>query len=163
MVAAGNGTTRLAAMVDMDIPVRPLKGQLLITERTRPLLHLPSHQVRQTAEGSFQLGFSEEEKGFDTRIDTDVIRFIASTAVKAFPILANLRIVRSWAALRVMTPDGMPIYEESESFPGAFAIALHSGVTLSALHATKIARWILTGVQPEGFENFSSRRFFAKG
>ena len=159
VLAAGNGNGRLAPLVGMDIPVRPQKGQLLITERTRPLLKIPSHQVRQTAEGSFQLGFSQEEMGFDTRITSNVIQYIANNAVKAFPILANLRIVRSWAALRVMTPDAMPIYEESESFPGVFTITLHSGVSLAALHATKIAPWILEGIPPEGFENFSSRRF----
>ena len=159
VIAAGNGAPRLAAMIGLDIHARPQKGQLLITERTGPLLRIPSHQVRQTAEGSFQLGFSQEEKGFDTQIETRVIRQIAGAAVSVFPILADLRIVRSWAALRVMTPDGMPIYEESKAFPGAFAVVLHSGVTLSALHATRVARWILAGVQPEGFENFSSRRF----
>jgi len=105
------------------------------------------------------LGFSQEEMGFDTRISTDVIQNIATIAVKTFPILANLRVVRSWAALRVMTPDAMPIYEASESFPGAVTITLHSGVSLAALHATKIAPWVLEGIPPEGFENFSSRRF----
>ena len=62
-------------------------------------------------------------------------------------------------SLRVMTPDKMPIYEESESYPKAFAIALHSGVTLASLHASKIAQWILDGDKPEGFQSFGSRRF----
>jgi glycine/D-amino acid oxidase-like deaminating enzyme len=159
VIAAGNGTGRLASQVGMDIPVRPEKGQILVTERTRPLLNMPSNQVRQTAEGSFLLGFSEEEMVFDTRIKTDVIQAISSAAVNTFPILSNLRIVRCWAALRVMTPDKMPIYQVSESYPGAFAIALHSGVSLAAIHTTKVARWILEDVQPEGFENFTSRRF----
>ena len=58
-----------------------------------------------------------------------------------------------------MTPDKMPIYEESESYPKSFAIALHSGVTLASLHASKIAQWILDGDHPEGFQSFGSRRF----
>lgn len=159
VIAAGNGTGRLAGVIGLDVPVRPQKGQLLITERTKPILRIPSHQVRQTTEGSFQLGFSQEEKGFDTQIETEIIRRIADTAVKAFPILADLRVVRSWAALRVMTPDAMPVCEESTSFPGAYAVALHSGVTLAAIHAMKMPRWILEGVEPAGFENFRSRRF----
>ncbi len=159
LISAGNHSGRLAAMVDMKIPVRPQKGQLIITERTEPLLRIPSNHVRQTNEGSFQLGFSQEDKGFDTRVETAVIRDIAGMAIQAFPALADLKIVRTWAALRVMTPDGMPIYEESESFPGAFAIALHSGVTLSAMHATRIAQWIIDGERPKGFEHFSNRRF----
>jgi glycine/D-amino acid oxidase-like deaminating enzyme len=159
ILAAGNGTGRLAAMIGMKIPVRPQKGQLLITERTLPVLRIPSHQVRQTSDGSFQLGYSQEEVGFDTRITTGVVQDIASTAVKVFPVLAGLRIVRGWAALRVMTPDGMPIYEESAVCPGAFVVALHSGVTLAALHATRVADWILEGTEPQGFAHFRSRRF----
>jgi hypothetical protein len=42
-----------------------------------------------------------------------------------------------------MTPDKMSIYEESESYPKTFAIALHSGETLASFHASKIAQWIL--------------------
>lgn len=159
ILAAGNNTVRLAAMIGMTVPVRPQKGQLLITERARPVLRIPSHQIRQTSDGSFQLGYSQEEAGFDTRISSGVIQDIASTASKIFPILAGLRIVRSWAALRVMTPDGMPIYDESPAFPDAFVIALHSGVTLAALHATRVAEWILKKKEPEGFDHFKSRRF----
>jgi hypothetical protein len=50
-----------------------------------------------------------------------------------------------------MTPDKMSIYEESESYPKTFAIALHSGETLASFHASKIVHWVLDGDQPEGF------------
>ncbi len=43
---------------------------------------------------------------------------IARRAVLSFPWLAELQIVRAWAALRVMPPDGLPIYDQSERFPG---------------------------------------------
>jgi glycine/D-amino acid oxidase-like deaminating enzyme len=72
---------------------------------------------------------------------------------------ANQFIIRSWAALRVITPDKMPIYEASESSPQVFAIALHSGVTLASLHAGKLVSWIMDGREPAGFQNFHSRRF----
>ncbi len=56
VIAAGNGTGRLARMVDMQIPVRPQKGEILVTERTRPYFPLASDLIQQTAEGSFLLG-----------------------------------------------------------------------------------------------------------
>ena len=46
--------------------------------------------------------------------------------------LGTANVVRSWAALRVMTQDGFPIYDESETHPGAFTVCCHSGVTLAA-------------------------------
>ena len=42
-----------------------------------------------------------------------------------------------------MSPDGFPIYEESSEFPGAFVVTCHSGVTLAAAHALKLAPQLL--------------------
>ena len=159
VIAAGNGTGRLAQMVGMQIPVRPQKGEILVTERTRPCLPLPCDRIQQTAEGSFLLGASQEDTGFDVQTNTRVLQDISNRARSVFPMLGNLRIIRSWAALRVITPDKMPVYEASESSPQVFAIALHSGVTLASLHAAKLPQWILDGHEPAGFQNFRSRRF----
>ena len=76
------------------------------------------------------LGSSEEEVGFDTGQNPAVMQTIAERAVLSFPWIAELQIVRAWAALRVMPPDGLPIYDQSERFPGAFTANCHSGVTL---------------------------------
>ena len=54
-----------------------------------------------------------------------------------FPLLGGVNIVRSWGALRVMTPDGCPIYEASAECPGAFLVTCHSGVTLAALSSRR--------------------------
>ena len=159
VIAAGNGTERLAQMVDMHIPVRPEKGEILVTEQTQPCLPLPCNRIRQTAEGSFLLGASQEDAGFNVQTNTRVIRSISDRARKVFPVLGQLRIIRSWAALRVKTPEKMPIYEASESPPQVFAIALHSGVTLASLHATRLVNWVMDGREPAEFQNFSARRF----
>jgi len=159
VISAGVGTARLAALLGMQIPVRPQRGQLLVTERLRPVLPLPISGIRQTAEGCLMFGTSTEEVGFDTRVTIAVMRDIARRAVEAFPDFAGVRVVRSWGALRPLAPDKYPIYHESENYPGAFVVSSHSGVSLAPLYATHIARWIVDGVKPEGFENFSPRRF----
>ncbi|MGH8637977.1 MAG: hypothetical protein ACREUZ_12660, partial [Burkholderiales bacterium] len=70
-----------------------------------------------------------------------------------------VRMVRTWAALRVMSPDGYPIYEQSQSCPGAFAATCHSGVTLAAAHALRYAKYVAQASLPEEFQVFHSRRF----
>lgn len=159
LIAAGNGTGQLARMVGMTIPVRPEKGEILVTERSRPCLPLPCNRIRQSAEGSFLIGASQEDAGFDIRTNTRVIKSMANRARNVLPVLGNLRIIRSWAALRVKTPDKMPVYEKAESSPDVFAIALHSGVTLASQHAVELPKWVLEGHEPAGFHHFSSRRF----
>jgi len=67
--------------------------------------------------------------------------------------------VRAWGALRVMSPDGFPIYQQSETQPGAFVVTCHSGVTLAPHHAFAIAPWVLGGRKPAGIERFEGSRF----
>ena len=66
---------------------------------------------------------------------------------------------RVWAALRVMTPDGFPVYQQSERHPGAFAFSCHSGVTLAAVHASTVADWVADCAIPAEFHAFHPGRF----
>ena len=142
VLAAGVGIPALAAKLGMEIPVLPQRGQLIVTERLAPILPYPISGIRQTYEGSFMLGSSNEEVGFNTSVTADVLKTIAKNAVDAFPALAGVRMVRSWAALRPLAPDHYPIYHQSETHPGAYVVTSHSGVTLASQHANHIARWI---------------------
>lgn len=159
VLAAGLGNARLAPMVGLNAPVRPLKGEIVVTERTQPFLHHPVVNLRQTVEGGIMIGDSQEEAGFDTAVRTGVVATIAARAVRMFPRLSTLNVVRSWAALRVMTPDGFPIYQQSASHPGAFLATCHSGVTLAAAHAFEIAPAMGMGVLPPTLTAFTADRF----
>jgi glycine/D-amino acid oxidase-like deaminating enzyme len=147
-------------MVGLDAPVRPSRGQLLITERVEPFLDYLTMDVRQTGDGTVQIGASKEDVGFDDATAPNVIGQIARRAARVFPILENVRVVRSWGALRVMSPDGHPIYDRSTAHPGAFLVTCHSGVTLAAVHALVLARWI-AGEDPDipYLEGFSAERY----
>ncbi len=148
VLAAGLGNARLAPMVGLAAPVRPERGQIMVTEKLAPFLHHPIVNIRQTDEGGVMIGDSKEDAGFDERGGLAVMAAIASRAQRLFPALAQARIVRSWAALRVMSPDGLPIYERSATHPGAYLATCHSGVTLAAAHARVLAaaiasdRWL---------------------
>ena len=162
VLAAGIDNARLAPMVGLKVPVRPQRGQLIVTEKTAPFLHYPVQTLRQTDEGGVMMGDSQEEAGADPTVTYPVISVLADRATRMFPLLANLNIVRTWAALRVMTQDGFPVYDESPTCPGAFSAACHSGVTLAAAHALHLAPCIAAGRLPESFEPFSARRFDAE-
>jgi hypothetical protein len=70
-------------------------GALLATGFNRPLFYLLALSVS-TSLASLFLGAT-----INSRRDTEA------------------RVLRTWAALRVMSPDGFPVYEESQSSPGA--------------------------------------------
>lgn len=159
VIAAGLANQQLAEQVGMYVPVRPNKGQVIITERLAPVLRCATNYVRQTDEGTIQIGDSMEEAGYDDVVRVPVNSTIAARAVRCFPALARIRVVRTWAALRIMTPDGFPIYHESAECPGAYVATCHSGVTLAAQHASTVAHWIWTGDMPSNLAAFPATRF----
>ncbi len=159
VIAAGLGNKALGALVGLQIPVRPVHGQVIVTERTEPLLETLTLSVRQNAEGTFMMGFSAAEIGFDTRTEAETTRDIAWRNTRIFPFLAKLRVVRTWAGLRVMTPDGFPIYDQSASHPGVFVATGHSGVTTAAAHAHLLAGYIADGALPAELRALNSERF----
>ena len=159
VLAAGLGNRTLAPFVGLNAPVAPNRGQVLVSERVAPFLHYPTLNVRQTDEGTVQFGDSMEEVGFNDFTTTPVLSDIARRGVRAFPLLKNVRLVRTWAALRVYSPDGFPVYDESARHPGAFVVTCHSGVTLAAAHALRVAPWIAGGAMPDEIPAFSGNRF----
>jgi glycine/D-amino acid oxidase-like deaminating enzyme len=160
VLAAGLGNARLGPMVGMNVPVRPQRGQIMVTEKTAPFMPYVAHTVRQTDEGGVMISDSVEEAGFDASVGSEVLAVEADRAIKMFPHLARLNVVRCWAALRVMPKDGYPIYDQSQSYPGAFVATCHSGVTLAGAHALALPAWIDTGLPPnDSFGAFATRRF----
>jgi glycine/D-amino acid oxidase-like deaminating enzyme len=159
VLCAGLDNQRLGKMLHMHVPVDAVRGQILITERLQPFLHYPTLHVRQTQEGGLQIGDSHEHVGLDDGTSGEIMAKIARRAVRLFPLLESVQLVRAWGALRVMTSDGYPIYQQSTNCPGAFAISTHSGVTLAAAHAGPVAQWIGGGAHNELLQHFTSERF----
>jgi len=159
VICAGLGSTALARQVGLHIPLYPLRGQLLISERVPRFLPCATLQVRQTREGTLQIGDSHERAGFDDSATLEVIERLAARAVRIFPHLRDVHLQRAWGALRIMTPDGWPVYAQAREHPGAFAVSCHSGVTLAALHAGEVADWICGATPHELIAAFGAGRF----
>jgi len=159
VLAAGLGNRALAPLVGLRAPVRPNRGQILVTERMESFLRHPTHYVRQTGEGVVQIGDSNEDVGLDDGTTMEQLARIADRAQRTFPVLQNVNIVRSWGALRVMTADGYPIYQASAECPGAYVVTCHSGITLAAQHAGPLVQWMRGGPEPEQIAGFKVERF----
>jgi glycine/D-amino acid oxidase-like deaminating enzyme len=145
-------------MLGVDIPVKPVRGQILVTERVPKVFNLVMEQARHTPDGTMLIGGSwEEDSGLDTATSHDVTRRIASDAQAFFPFLKSVNILRSWGALRIITPDASPIYDEVS--PGAYLVTCHSGVSLAAIHVETVAEWVDQGSIPAEMSDFGLRRF----
>ena len=159
VLAGGIANSWLGPMVGMDVPVKALRGQILVTERLKPLFDIPTSLMRQTEEGTVMLGDTREDVGLDEGTTLQGLRKVAANGVRTFPFLANARLVRAWGALRPMPEDTFSIYSRSAEHPNAFVINCHSGVTLAAVHAEHLAAWIAGEDITPGVDPFSLDRF----
>ncbi|MCC7047519.1 MAG: FAD-binding oxidoreductase [Alphaproteobacteria bacterium] len=159
VLAAGLGNLPLCAMLGFKLPVRPQRGQILVTERLPAFLDYPLSGVRQTEEGSVMLGNSREEVGYDNGTTPEAMRSIAANGIRVFPRLQHARIVRAWGALRILAPDEFPIYQTVPGHDGAMVATCHSGVSLAGAHALRFAGYLADWRLPPHFDAFHSRRF----
>ncbi|MEJ2623413.1 MAG: FAD-dependent oxidoreductase [Pseudolabrys sp.] len=161
VLAAGTANMRLAPMVGLSAPMQTdCRGQIVVTERVQPFLSYPVATVRQTDEGTVMIGDSYEDSADDMGMNLAINAVMIDRAQRMFPVLADVNVVRSWSCLRVMTRDGFPIYDQSETCPGAFVACCHSGVTLAAVHAYALAPMIARGaLDTQQVGVFSAQRF----
>ncbi|MCQ0093995.1 FAD-binding oxidoreductase [Roseovarius sp. M141] len=159
ILCAGLGAAKLAAELGFATQIRPQRGELLITEKLGDRLPFLSSTIRQVDEGGVQIGGTKADAGLDDSETLDVMAGLARHAITVFPALADVRVVRAWGALRVMSPDGYPVYACSARHPGAYLVTCHSGVTLAPLHASVLADWIEDTSAAPDLEGFDENRF----
>lgn len=159
VLSAGLGAATLGPMLGFKAPIRPQRGQVMITEKLPKMINRPSLVARQVTEGGIQIGATNEEVGLDDRVTQPGLSGLAAEAIAAYPALANAQLVRSWGALRILSPDGLPIYQESPVMAGAYLVTCHSGVTLAAAHARLLPDWLEGTQSAPDLEVFSENRF----
>lgn len=159
VIAAGTGASALAAQVGISAPLLRSRGQVVVTQKCAPFMPWVSATIRQTDEGSVLIGDSEETDTDALTAGPAIAAVMAKRALRVFPHLARLNVLRSWTGFRVKSKDGMPIYQQSQSCPGAYVALCHSGVTLAALHAGPLARFIHDGSHADDLKPFSAARF----
>lgn len=159
VLAAGLGAAKLGPKLGFKAEVVPQRGQVLVTEKLPSLINRPSLRIRQVNEGAIQIGDSKEAVGYDDHENAVITAKIAQHAIGVMPFLENIRLVRTWGALRVMSRDGLPVYQRSKRYSGASLVTCHSGITLAATHATGLIDWLESSESAPDLGLFGEARF----
>lgn len=121
--AAGPWAGQVAAMAGIDLPVEPLRRQMITTT---PLPELPSNfpfvidftqslYFHREGEGLLTgMSNPEEEPGFDQSVDEEWELTAMTAAMERMPMLRNAGRLSGWAGLYEVTPDAHPIFGETE-------------------------------------------------
>ncbi|MEU8249366.1 glycine oxidase ThiO [Nonomuraea sp. NPDC048916] len=148
VLAAGAWSAGLA-----DVPVRPVKGQIMRLRSAEPLLgrcvrgtvHGAPVYLVPRGDGELVVGATQEELGFDTRVTAGGLYELLRDARELVPGVTELEVADVVAGLRPGTPDNVPIIGPSAT-PGLVLATGHhrGGVLLAPLTAA-----ILLGEETE--------------
>ncbi|MBI2383657.1 MAG: glycine oxidase ThiO [Gammaproteobacteria bacterium] len=149
VVAAGAWSPALLDPTGLKLPVRPVKGQMLLL-RGRPglfrriVLGCEAYLVPRR-DGRILVGSTVEDAGFDKR-PTESARIALRAAAEALvPATAGLPLEAHWAGLRPGSPDGLPYIGRHPELPNLFVNTGHFrlGLTLAPASAELLADLVL--------------------
>jgi sarcosine oxidase subunit beta len=159
VLTGGIWSREIGKLVDINIPVNQLRGQILVTEPLKPFLNYTFSALRQAVNGEVLIGYSMEEEGFNRATTLDVIQETANMAVHYIPQLRKAKVVRAFSGIRAMPEDGFPILGNIPGIENLFVAATHSGITLSPLIGTLMTELILDGETSIPIDRYSISRF----
>ena len=176
VIAAGVWSPQIGKMIGLDIPVKPYKREIVITDSLPPHFPGASTSLPMTIDfsttlswrpegGALLMGFSDEDvpAGFDTKRDPKYIEKLVELALHRIPITSELGIGKGWAGLYDTSPDNNAIIGEA-SFPNRvlYATGFSGHGVMQAPAVGEIIRDIylrqqpFVNVSPLSLERFNS-------
>lgn len=171
VLAAGAHAQALAATVDVHLPVRPVKGEILRLRAPRHLDPVITRTVRATvvgrpvylvprSYGEVVVGATSYEQGFDTTVSAGGVHQLLHDARAVVPAVDELELVESIAQLRPGTPDNAPLVGET-SVSGLVVATGHyrSGILLAPVTSDAVVDLVTTGRVDSDIAPFTPARF----
>lgn len=180
----------IGRMVGLDIPIQARQGQILVSEQTFQVARRKVHEFgymltkfqsgeykrpvservekngvafvfEPTASNNFLIGSSRCFAGENISCEIEIMKAMAERAIRFFPVIAGVKVIRAYSGLRPFTPDHMPIVSDTP-VPGFFIAAGHEGdgIGLSPITGRVMADMIagekpFMDLSPLSFERFA--------
>lgn len=136
VVATGPWSAGAGKWLGTEVPVTPLKGQILRLEAPGPPMEVSlwwgGDYASSKPDGHLWVGTTEEESGFDESPTPQARDQITASALSVLPYLRDARLVKQTACLRPLTADRLPIIGTVPGMDGAVVAtgAGRSGIEL---------------------------------
>ncbi len=187
--AAGVWAPLLAQKVGFDAPIKPRRGQICITDEVDYFVHMPVLSAKyimakhnpdllkdapevvsrlgiglalsQSPKGNIMFGATREFVGYDKGVTYEGISEVIKNAVRYFPKLKDMSIIRTMGGMRPFTPDGLPLIGWTEGIEGFFMAAGHEGdgIALAPVTGRVVSDIILKGETFVDMSGFDPNRF----
>ena len=165
ILASGSWSSQLGDILNISLPIKPIKGQMCRLEITDHKFNYTVHGLRNyiapwgNGKG-FVLGSTMEDRGFDPIIEENVIQGLINRAAQIMPCLRDALLVESWTGLRPAAEDLMPIMGKSSRYNNLFYSTGHyrNGILQTPNQADYIVETISETLTTE-IKEFSPQRY----
>ena len=150
IVAGGAWSPTLGQWLGMDIPVTPLRGQILALGPQLPrilqhTLYTHGAYLVPRSDGRIVAGATEEWAGFQSQTTPAGIAGLRADAARLVPSLADWPLHSAWAGLRPVSADGLPLLGRVPGWDNVHVAAGHgrNGILLAPITGALLANSIL--------------------
>ena len=171
VLAAGVGTTNLAAMAGVHVPQEESPGVVVSTEPMPPVLTIvaalyapplrpegQSVHLRQSTDGVVLLGEGSQE-GLARDDSPEHAADILARASVYLPELASATAIPVPVGYRPMPIDGLPVLGFTRAVPNLYIALMHSGITLAPVIGELATMEILDAARVDILEHYRPERF----
>jgi glycine oxidase len=163
VIAAGAWSHQIGGL-PRPLSVEPIRGQMAALnwpEGLEPAIVVGTDCYIVARDGQAVIGSTMEHAGFEAEVTAAGLASIFTGASALIPALARGEVLQTWAGLRPVTPDGLPIIGAEPRLEGLWYATGHGrdGVLLASVTAMLLARLLggekdldeLRAVRPERF------------
>ena len=166
IIAAGAWSARCGTWLDVTIPVRPVRGELLAFQQpSPPVQHIIFDEgivdediyLAPKPNGTLVVGATKADVGFNSSVSAEGALHLFTVATQLLPVLESSSILRMWAGLRPKTPDSRPLLGSIPPWENVTIASGHGGfgILLSAITGETISELITTGQTHEIIRPFA--------
>ncbi|SFG89187.1 glycine oxidase ThiO [Neptunomonas qingdaonensis] len=128
IITAGAWSAELLKPLDINLPVEPVKGQMMIFKTpvgtVNRVILMAGRYVIPRNDGRVLVGSTLEREGFDKHTTQGAYQSLHQTAIQIIPALAKCEVEHHWAGLRPGSPEGIPFIGD---VPGVAGLAVNAG------------------------------------
>jgi glycine oxidase len=153
VLAAGAWSGELLKTLGLDLPVEPVKGQMILYKCASDFLSsmvlAKGRYAIPRRDGHILVGSTLEHEGFDKTPTDAALESLKASAVELIPALADAQPVAHWAGLRPGSPEGIPYIGQLSGFEGLWLNCGHyrNGLVLAPASCQLLAD-LLLGREP---------------
>ena len=189
VLATGIYSNQLLSKINIQLPIKPRRGQVIVSEPIAPLLNHallsgrylaaklfpeiledlnnPLNQMgiglvfEQAKSGNLLIGSTREFVGENKETTFQGIEYILKHAISIIPSLEDINIIRTFSGLRPYTIDGLPIISKLIPYDNLIIAAGHEGdgITLSAITGKLVKKMVLEEQLSYNIDKLDSKRF----